>query len=75
MTCSRCRQEYCWMCLGTRMQHMGMYWCGSEADVARIGRSHLLEARETDAEKLQKETRRINYYTRKYIKQQLMIKK
>lgn len=42
MTCSQCRHEFCWLCLGDYRKHKaetGSYLCGSFQDVVKIGRA------------------------------------
>ena len=75
MTCSQCKYEFCWLCLGDYRNHQaetGRSLCNSFADVEKAGRSKNKTL--TDAYKIQQELKKFEHYSQRFIEHQKSIK-
>ena len=67
MTCSACRYEFCWLCLGDYRNHYketGRGLCNSYADVVASGRAAKEEI--SDAAMIEREMKRLEFYSDRY---------
>lgn len=75
MTCSQCRFEFCWLCMGNYRNHQketGAYICNSFADVEKFGRADKKGVLDADA--LARELKRLEHYSMRFIEHQKSIK-
>lgn len=64
MTCSQCKYEFCWLCLGDYRKHSaetGKGLCNSFDDVKAAGRANAVTDL-TDAAAMEREFKRLEFY-------------
>ena len=73
MTC-KCGYEFCWLCLGDYRKHQeetGKYLCATFEDVKAAGRdAGEMEKEEMDREMAERELKRFEHYSTRYIEHQ-----
>ena len=73
MTCSQCKFEFCWLCMGDYRKHQsetGSYLCNSFDDVKKAGRD---TKDMDDVAKIERELKRLEHYSMRYIEHQKSI--
>lgn len=68
MTCSQCKYEFCWLCMGDYKKHQaetGKYLCNSFADVVQLKRDNNKDLEEKQRIELMR--RKLDHFQTRYM--------